>query len=162
MEVISLTNFRTKYEPIKIVSESGSPFAATYKLKYGEDGSADLVIVGKVNVDEQIQSYRNSCDIQVLLERFANGDVTALSKTPSFYADLSDMPQSLAGYLQLIHDASEAFNSLSVDVRAKFDNNPDKFFASIGSDQFRQLLGLDDLQNSVKEVVEEVVEEVKE
>ena len=157
-----MSNFRTKYEPIKIQSEPGSAFAATYKLKYGEDGSADLVIIGKVNVDEKIQSYRDSCDIQVLLERFANGDVTALSKSPSFYADLSDMPTNLAGYLQLIHVAEKSFYALSHDIRSKFNNSPDQFFASIGSDQFRELLGVDLHAGSVNEMVEEVAEEVKE
>lgn len=162
MEVILLTSFRTKYEPIKVHTEPGSAFAATYKLKYGEDGTADLVIVGKVNVDEKIQSYRDSCDIQVLLERFANGDVTALSKSPSFYADLSDMPTNLAGYLQLIHDAEKAFFSLDPDVRSRFNNSPDQFFAAIGSDQFYKLLGINTNPGSVSEKVEEVAEEVKE
>lgn len=161
-----MTKFRTKYQPIKVQSEPGSAFAPTYKLKYltdkGPDGASELVIIGKVNVDEKIQSYRDSCDINILMQRFENGDATALNKTPSFYADLSDMPKNLAGYLQLMHDAQDAFYTLDPTIRAKFGNNPDQFFASIGTDKFRELLGVDLHAGSVNDKVEDIAEEVKE
>ncbi len=128
--------FRTILDRQRITSNCGERFAPTYSLKVGEDGIRDLVETGKVDVYGKIQTYKDSCDIHVILERFVNGDESALSvNTPSF-GDFTQYPTTYAEMLQRTHDAEEMFMQLPVEVRAEFNHSPGEFFTSIGSEKF--------------------------
>lgn len=128
--------FRTQFERKPVKSVSGDRFVITYKPQYTETGALDLVESGKIDVYEQIQSYRESCDLQVILQRFQNGDVSALNQRLPYFADVSEMPTSLSGFLQLYKDAENEFANFPAELRAKFNNSPTEFFASLDSDRF--------------------------
>ena len=77
--------FRTILDRKRITSIPGDRFADTYSLKVQDSGEKTLEKTGKVDVYAKIQSYKDSCDINVILERFVNGDESALSaNSPSF------------------------------------------------------------------------------
>lgn len=131
--------FRTILDRQKIESNPGERFAPTYSMKFQEDGTKDLVETGKVDVYAKIQSYKDSCDINVILERFVNGDESVLNvNTPSF-GDFTEYPTTYAEMLQRTHDAEEMFMQLPVEVRAEFNHSPGEFFASIGSEKFTKV-----------------------
>lgn len=134
-------NFRTQFERKPVKSVSGDRFVVTYKPQYTETGALDLVESGKIDVYDQIQSYRESCDLQVILERFRNGDVSALNQRLPYFADVSEMPMSLSGFLQLYKDAENEFANFPAELRAKFNNSPTEFFASLDSDRFVKAVG---------------------
>lgn len=143
--------FRTQYDRVAIVSNSGTRFHPTYKLKYDEDGCTTLVETGKIDTYEQIQSWKDSCDIKVILERFANGDMDALNRKTPMFGDFTSTPQTLAEHLQLLRDAEESFRGLPLDIRAQFNHNPAEFYASIGSDRFNRIMGIS-VPSDIKEV----------
>lgn len=135
-------SFRTQYQRERVISITGEQMQPTYKLQYTEEGAQDLVKIGQVNLYEQIQSWRESCDIQVILKRYFAGDPTALNAKVPLFGDFTDMPTSTAGYLQLLNDAEESFSQLTLEQRAAFDHSPYKFFASIGTDEFNEKMGI--------------------
>lgn len=135
-------SFRTQFERIRIHSNPGSQYEITYKPHYTDTGAFDLIESGKIDVYEQIQSFKESCDLQTILARFENGDPQALNARLPYFGDFSQMPDSLAGYLQLFADSEAYFAALDPDIRSAFNNSSSEFFASIGSDKFNQLMGI--------------------
>lgn len=135
-------SFRNQFERIRVQSNPGSRYVVTYKPHYSETGALDLIEDGKIDVYEQIQSFKESCDIKTILARFAAGDESALNRKLPYFGDFSQMPTSLAGYLQLLADAENTFAQLPADIRSNFNNSPSEFFAAIGSPDFDQRMGL--------------------
>ena len=64
-----------KYFKNDVYSCSGSPVRDLFEPIVNDDGSIDLKISGQENTDEMIQSYGESCDLNVILTRVMNGEV---------------------------------------------------------------------------------------
>nr|QJB21153.1 MAG: internal scaffolding protein [Microvirus sp.] len=133
--------FRTQYHREQKISNSGERFAPIYSPKVSDTGVIDLVETGKVDTYAQIQAWRESCDIKVILQKYINGDSSALNKNTPLFGDFTDAPTNLVEYYQTMIDAENAFNNLPVDTRAKFNHSPSEFFTSIGTDRFNEAMG---------------------
>lgn len=96
---------------------------------------------GTVNIYDEIQSHRESVELSTLLQRYAQGDVTALNQIEGVYADVVDMPSTYAELFNRVRDAENSFNALPDDVRALFDNSPVSFWQSIGTPEFASKIG---------------------
>lgn len=118
----------------RFFSSSGSPIHSVYSPKIQEDGSIRLEKVGEENTDEIIESYAASCSLESILARFNSGDTSALNRYHPVYTDLTDVPTTLAGCMQLMIDAENAFNSLPVGIKQEFNNNWREWTASAGSE----------------------------
>lgn len=135
-------DFRTQYDRVEIVSNSGDYLNPTYSPKVHDDGSIDLVETGVVDTYQEIQAWKDSCDIHAILRRYFNGDASALSKNAPLFGDFTEAPKSLAEYYQRMIDAEAAFNRLPVETRAKFNHSASEFFSSIGSEKFNEIMGI--------------------
>lgn len=131
----------------KIKSNHGSPIKVLYEPYYDSDGRLQLRETGKVNTDDEIQSYAESCDLNVILNRFLNGDIEALNKTSGSFIDTTVFPKTYAEFLQKQLDAKLAFDKLPVDIKSKFGNDVNQFFASAGTEEFYKKLGYDTENN---------------
>lgn len=141
-----------RYASNEFVSDPGSPIEITYSPKVNKDGSIELVETGKVNTDEMIQSYKDSTDIRMILARCAEGDFSGLNMKTPMYGDFTQMPKTYAEALQLRIDADNLFNSLPVDIKQKFDNDSNKFFAQSGTEEwYKNIEGV--LPEDVKNVL---------
>lgn len=80
------------------------------------------------------QEFAAECDINNLMERYQNQDIGAIMRAAGepVYADFSEMPQDLMGFMKLMGDAENAFMTLPAQVRREFDNDAMRFvdFAS--------------------------------
>lgn len=137
----------------------GSKFKAVYSPKVMEDGHIELVEKAKTCLYDYIQSFRDSCDINVLIRRYQQGDTAALLSGNTFYGDVTEMPKSFAEMLQVSLDCETFFNKLPADEKAKFDNNFSKFLSSFGSPEFLHALGIKS-EVSVEKSVDTVESEV--
>lgn len=129
-----------KYADNTIVSNPGSPFHIIYKPKVDANGNIDLVESGVENTNDIINSYAESTDIRTILARVGNGDLTALNQRNGIFGDFTGMPRTYAEALQLHIDANRLFASLPADVRQKFDNDENKFFAAAGTNEWAEKL----------------------
>ena len=160
--------FDTQYTPHdRIHANVGSPVKVLYRGKYDANGRVVLEMSGEENLYDYIQSFRDSVDLNVVLARFANGEVDALSKAQGFYADVTDFPANLAEALNRINQAEEMFKALPLETRQKFDCSFEQFLAQSGTDEWFSKMGIDVTDSPVSEPVSEnvesdVVKEVKE
>ena len=134
----------------ELCSCPGSPIKIIYSPVVNEDGTIDLIESGKENLDEYIGSFAESCDIEVLIKRFTAGEIGVFNQRPAMYGDYTDMPKSFAEFLQLQIDSEKQYNALPADVKAKFDNDKNKFFATAGTESWYKNLGID-LDDGTKE-----------
>lgn len=153
--------FRTVYERIRKTSNPGDPIASEFGFRKDSKGNDVLVETGKYSLYDEIQSYKDSVDLNKIIERFRiTGDVNLLNQRSGFYGDVSEFPKTYAEFLNTANIAREEFAKLPADIRAKFDNSVDKFIASIGSEEFNAIYNPIDPYD-IKEKVEEKKSEVK-
>ena len=156
--------FKTQYDAReRTCSNPGDPIHITYAGHYDEKGRVVLEESGRENIYDQIQSHAESCDIHVLMKRYINGDVSALSQAQGQYLDVTEFPKTYADMLNFVNDMERSFMSLPADVRAKFGNSFSEYLAASGAPDFLDRLGINN--EPLKEVtpaIPEVKEETKE
>ena len=135
--------FSTQYRPrTRFISNGGQRERILYQPKFDENGVMDLVESGKEDLYDFIQSHADSVDIHVLLARFQNGDVDALSRVQGAYGDFTNMPTTYADLLNKVNEGQSFFNSLPVDIRAKFNHNFAEFMVGMDKPDFLDKLGI--------------------
>lgn len=156
----------TQFRPVKrFLSNVGSREKISYSASYDDKGRIVLKESGKENLYDYIQSFAESCDINVLLKRYANGDVDVLSKVQGFYGDITEFPTTYAEMLNRVIEGENFFNDLPLDIRSKFGHSYSQFLASIGTPEFFEAMGVsksDVEEPAEKAVVPDAVKEVKE
>ena len=134
--------FDTQYTPHdRILANAGSPVKVLFRGKYDANGRVVLEKSGEENLYDYIQSFRDSVDLNVILARFSNGEVDALSKAQGFYADVTDFPKNMAEALNRINQAEEMFKALPLETRQKFDCSFEQFLAQSGTDDWLSKIG---------------------
>ena len=135
--------FATQYrERTRFPSNLGERERILYQPKFDENGVMDLVESGREDLYDFIQSHAESVDIHVLLARYQNGDIDALSRVQGAYGDFTNMPTSYAELLNKVNEGQSFFNSLPVDIRAKFNHNFAEFMAGMDKPDFLDKLGI--------------------
>lgn len=152
--------FKTQYDARdRVFSDPGSPEHITYAGHYDDKGRVVLEESGRENIYDYIQSFADSCDIHVLMNRYQNGDVTALSQKQGFFGDFLDFPKTYAEALNHMNEMERQFMSLPPETREKFGNSFSEFLAASGESDFLDRLGFK--KESVVEPVP-AIPEVKE
>ena len=135
--------FKTQFDARdRIFSDPGSPEHITYAGHYDDKGRVVLEESGRENIYDFIQSHAESCDIHVLMKRYQNGDVEALSQKQGFYGDFLDFPKTYAEALNQINEMERQFMSLPVETREKFGNSFTEFLAASAEPDFLDRLGI--------------------
>lgn len=158
--------FKTQYDAReRVFTDPGSPEHITYAGHYDEKGRVVLEESGRENIYDFIQSHAESCDIHVLMKRYQNGDVQALSQKQGFYGDFLDFPKTYAEALNHMNEMERQFMALPVETREKFGNSFSEFLAASAEPDFLDRLGIkkesvtepdhDISQDDIKEVSKE-------
>uniref|UniRef100_A0AAU8AVI8 Internal scaffolding protein n=1 Tax=Dulem virus 188 TaxID=3145665 RepID=A0AAU8AVI8_9VIRU len=136
-----MNKFRTQFTShARVNANPGTREKVLYSPKFADDGSMELIEAGRENLYEYIQSHKESVDINVILKRFARGDVGALQRRQAMFGDFMDAPTSYAEALNSMIVAEQYFNSLPLETRAKFDHNFHRFLVSMDSPDFADKL----------------------
>ncbi len=133
---------RNIYERISVRSCPGTPEKVIYGSKVLKNGRIATFEKGTENYYEYIQSFADSVDIEKTIQKFINGDVNALNQRKGEFIDCTQFPTNYAEVLNVINNATNLFNSLPIDDRAKFNFNLNEFIASIGTEKYNQVLGV--------------------
>lgn len=133
--------FRFKYDKHdRKISNPGDPIKDDNKPVLDKFGNRVIESAGKIDLYAQIQSWRDECDINILMAKFTNGDKTALMQRVGAYLDLSNIPDNFNDMLNLTTTAQSVFDSLPTDVKKVFGNNVNNFLANSKSKEFEELL----------------------
>lgn len=138
-----LSEFRTPFvDHDRIVSPSGDAIKEEFVGRYDKLGRIELISNGETDMYSFIQSHADSVDINVLMERYKNGDTAALQRVQGIYTDVTNMPRTMADLLNLVKDGEDTFKSLDVDVRAAFNHSLSEWLATAGSPEWFEKMGL--------------------
>lgn len=118
----------------RFFSNPGSPFRPVRESFYDSSGALCLRTVGTDNIDELIQSYAAGADIVSLARRCMLGDPSAVRSDSPMYIDNVGAPKTPIDMLNTMANVRKTFEALSADKRAEYDNDFNKFFVSIFSD----------------------------
>lgn len=129
-------------DPNSFVSNPGTKEEILYDAKVLPDGQIELRPAGKKNIQEYIDSFRESTDISFIVQRLKNGDVADLNLRDGFYADMTKMPTTRAEFMQLFIDMERKFNELPLEIRNKFDNNYRNWYAQGDTQEWYEKMNL--------------------
>lgn len=122
------------YDPAAFVSNPGDRWKPEYIGEEDEDGIIQLVEVGKTDLVELHQRDAFCNDVNVLYQRFCNGDVTAFQQTQGNYMDVLGMPRDLRGMLDLVDGFRQSYDNLPQELKDKYTF--DQFIDKAGSEQW--------------------------
>lgn len=128
--------------PSEFVSNPGERFRPVFTTEILKDGSYELVQTGVEDLQELYNSQRESCEVSVLVQKFLEGDESALSRGNPVFLDLLGAPASLMEAYQIQNRAQQAFDLLDPRIRERFDNNFAKFLANAGTPEWFDTLKL--------------------
>ena len=136
--------WRTQYDAHDRVTQNpGSRIKQLYTAKVDRDGVLELCPSGTENIYDYIQSFKDSVDINVIVQRFANGDVTALNKVQGNYGDFTEFPKTYAEMLNVVIAGREYFDSLPVETKAKFHHSFAEWLSDMDDmSEWLKLMGL--------------------
>ena len=140
-----MMKFRTMYDDFeRVPSCPGNAEEIEYAPVIGDDGILSLEPVGTIDLRAQIDSHRESCDLNVILARYQNGDVSALCAKQGTYFDAIGMPCTYAEMLNTINTAETEFLKLPLDVRERFDNSFQRWLSLMDNPvEFNRLMGVE-------------------
>lgn len=107
-----------------------------------ETGIISLVSVGMTDLFEYIQSFAAETDINSLIQRAENGDLTAFKS--AVFGDFSDMPDTYADALNMVIEAEREFNHLPPDIKNRFNGDFHQYIVSAGTREWFDKFGISD------------------
>ena len=120
--------FNSKYgTKNEVVSNPGNKMRTEYQLYYDENGSEDLKVIGETDTDLEIQSHAESVDIKTLINRYTNGDYTALERAKGFYADVANMPVNFAEVMNINIQGKQLFDQFPKEYKDLYGNDYQQF-----------------------------------
>ena len=125
------TKFFTAYGPKRptIPQEPGKRFEPHYVERYDEKGHPYLVKDGETDTYAIIQSHKEECDINLMLQRYAAGDT-------------SNLPTTIHEYFNLMTAQREKFNALPLEIKQKFGNSFEEWASTSGTGEWLEKMGL--------------------
>ena len=125
----------------KFVSDPGSPVKPIYHGKVLSSGEIELVYDGDENIQEYIDSFEEETNIENIITRVNNGEIDLLNSAAGAYVDTVGMPRTYAEILQTVIDGQRTFEHLPVEIKERFGNDFNQWFAQMGNDDFMEKSG---------------------
>lgn len=97
---------------------------------------------GEKNLYAEIQSYKDDCDINMILTRYMMGDQTVLSVKAAQFMDITQIPDNMSDLFNMTVAAKDLFKTLPTEVREKFGNNVYNFVANIGTEAWNEVMNV--------------------
>lgn len=128
---------------VTVFSSSGSPVKDKFIMEVTSKGYPSLRKIGEHNVYDEIQSYREGCDLAAILQSFGNEcprfNPLGFDEAEGFVNDFSDV-SSLGDLVNDGEAVKQFFNELPLEVRNCFDNSVHKFAREFTGEGFLQTL----------------------
>lgn len=130
MSVVVYTAFN---RPSPVPSSSGCEDFIEWKEVLDDQGHTVLAEVGRTNIHDYIQAGYEGGVYEMLDRCTLTGDDSILHKVVGTYADITNMPKTLAESLEMAHGARDLFESLPLTFRQQFGNDYGVFLTKLNS-----------------------------
>lgn len=125
---------------------SGSKIRKQFVLNIDDNGCECLVHCSNHDQYTEIQSYRDGCDLHVILNQL---DPMAVNRYVSTYSasdiinagvvDIATMPHTYGDMFNLVKKGESFFNGLPEAIRKEFNYSVKLFCSSFGTDKFNNI-----------------------
>lgn len=123
----------------RVFCSPGSRIRIEYAPKLDKFGNKVIVEKGKIDWQAYINSWRDDCDLNILIARYTAGDKTALMQRVGMFADVSKLPGNFNDMMNITMQAEAVFDSLPISVKQAFGNNVNNFLSNAGSEEWMEL-----------------------
>lgn len=143
----------------KYANTTGTEEIDDYDVRLNSNGVKQLVKKKtKRNIYQKIQQYKDECDIYEILRRsdperrqgLEQQIINANLQDDGQIYDMTQIPTNLIQARQMLIDADKKFNSLPIELRKEFNNNPNEFIAAANNGTLHNKI--DRIINKKKEV----------
>lgn len=131
-------------------SETGSPLAVVYGIMMDERGHKKVYEKSQKNIYNMIQEALPGTLIENILKRAELGDPTALQRKNAQFIDATTLPKNLMEVQNAITGLKEQFRELPVEIRQRFDNNPDQYVLQYGKKDWEDKMGITAKREAIK------------
>ena len=152
-EKIKFRILNEKHE--RFFAPTGEKTEIRHEPEIGKDGKRVLKPTRVVEIYNLIQEGREQTEIQYIMKRAMEGDANVLNAMNGVYADISDAPKSLAEAQQLIINAKREFENLPIEIKRKFNMNPEEYVAQVGTKEWLDAMGVTHKFEELKAIEEE-------
>ena len=117
----------------RVSTASGCPTRDKNRRVCKNNGMSDVLEkVCELNQQELIQSFKDECDVALLVKRYENGDASALARLQGVYMDTTSIPRDPTDAHNLVRKAHEIFDNLDESVKSRFGNSFETFITTFG------------------------------
>lgn len=137
--------FRNKYklDPHKFHSEAGTDIVPVFVLN---DVGDKVIVCGKRSISEEVNSFAESTDINVIKKQLVCGNETIaeafrsgmFAAKPEVFGDATIAPQYFTEYQRSMRIAREKYNTLPESIRKEFDSIDD--FINADPDRIKTII----------------------
>ncbi|MGN1183030.1 MAG: hypothetical protein ACI4SR_08510 [Faecalibacillus sp.] len=138
---------RINNEKMRFRLPSGTGIKLKYMLNIHDDGCECLECIGQHDLYAEIQSYRENCDLSLLLRNIDPMQLNNMMSTYSVddlinsgFVDYSHNPTTLGGLFNLVKEGENLFNGLPEEVRREFNYSVKNFVSKFGSPEFSDVI----------------------
>lgn len=136
-------------KPPRRAANPGSRTEPHYVQRYDDTGHPYLVKDGETDVYAIIQSHKEECDINILLQKYTAGDMTVMRKDGQ-YVDITDLPENMHEMVNYISAQRERFEALPTAIKQKFENSFEVWATAAGTGDWLEKMGLSGKKEEVK------------
>lgn len=150
-----MSKFFTAFNPgKKEPTPAGEHIQIEHRLEIDKNGKEKLIWDKPVDIYSMIQAGKEETEIEYIMRRATEGDPSILNMVQGQYMDVTDLPKTLAKAQQLVIDQTNKFRELPWEVRREYNDNPQEYFLDIGSDKWKDLMGITAAEEKQKKIEE--------
>lgn len=116
--------------PARRTCPAGERKRPIYQRHFEVGKEAVLVKVGESDLQDYIESYADECDVNRIVQRYANGDTAVLQRVQGVYTDVAGVPTDLTTAFETVSAARAYYETLPEAARREF-GSLGKFLGSI-------------------------------
>lgn len=129
-------------DPRAYITSSGSRKKKVYGPRF--DGKKlFLMETGEIDIQDEINSHAIECDMNYILSRLGNGDLSVLNGNSPIFADFHDLPSNFREVMDVALNSERIFNTLPIDVRKEFGNDYRQWVSAAGTDRWNEIMNVD-------------------
>lgn len=147
--------------PVTIPSPHGDEEMISYiEVCDPVTGKTRLEECDRTNISDYINSFLEETKIETIIDRCMRGDASALERMSGYYADVTNVPTSIAEIYSNLKRCEADFQKLPAKMKEAFNNDPGQFIAGFGDGSVAEFL-MQNVQSPASAAQQYVVENVQ-